>query len=216
MQLSLITLWLEVEQVARSWLDVWLKQKVTMLFALLKLVRGLSLSVVRCHMNRVIVCYSHEGIDNSRMPGGLPALYQEGAVDWNYQTVPQKGCKNRVIAASRGRLLGGCSAVNGTVFTRGAKADYNRIADMGNPGWSWNEMVPYFKASETFHPAEWHQADLSAHGVDGPLHTEPHPLMPISQKVLDSFLDQGFEYKPDMFVQGEFEGRLSSQKLVRR
>ncbi|CAF5014816.1 unnamed protein product, partial [Rotaria sp. Silwood1] len=158
---------------------------------------------------------SHEGIDNSRMPGGLPALFQEGALDWGYSMVPQKGCNNRVIAASQGRVLGGCSAINGTVFTRGVKADYDRIADMGNPGWSWNDMLPHFKASETFHPAECHQADLSAHGTNGPLHTEPHPLMPISQKILDSFIDQDFEYKPDMFVQGEFEGLLCSHYAIK-
>ncbi|CAF2792191.1 unnamed protein product [Rotaria sp. Silwood2] len=158
---------------------------------------------------------SHKGIDNSRMPGGLPALFQEGALDWDYEMVPQKGCNNRVLAASQGRVLGGCSAINGTVFTRGAKADYDRIADMGNLGWSWNDMLPHFKAAETFHPAEWHQADLSAHGTNGLLHTEPHPLMPISQKILDSFIDQGFEYKPDMFVQGEFEGLLCSYYAIK-
>ena len=157
-------------------------------------------------MDRIILCYSHEGAENSRMPGGLPMLFQKGDFDWGYQTVPQKGCDNHIMFASRGRILGGCSAINGTVFTRGAKADYDHIADMGNPGWSWNDMLPHFRAFETFHPAEWHQADLSSHGNNGPLHTEPHPLRPISQKVLESFIDQGFEYKPDMFVQGEFEG----------
>ncbi|CAF1107009.1 unnamed protein product [Rotaria sp. Silwood1] len=151
---------------------------------------------------------SHEGLDNSRMPGGTPALFQQCEMFWGYDMVPQKGCNNRVLAASRGRFLGGCSGINGTVFTRGVKADYDRVAGMGNPGWSWNDMLPHFKASETFHPAEWHQADLSAHGTSGPLHTEPHPLAPISEKILESFIDQGFEYKPDMFVQGEYEGLI--------
>jgi hypothetical protein len=55
---------------------------------------------------------------------------------------------------------------------------------------------------------KWHQADLTAHGTNGPVHTEPHPLAPISEKILESFIDRGFEYKPDMFVQGEYEGLL--------
>ncbi|CAF4989956.1 unnamed protein product, partial [Rotaria sp. Silwood1] len=152
---------------------------------------------------------SHEGIVNSQMPGGLLSMFKT-PYDWDYVTVTQKGCNNRIISAPRGRFLGGCSGMNGTLLIRGAKADYDRIAEMGNPGWSWDEMLPYFKASETFHPAEWHQADLTAHGTDGPLHTEPYSLAPISEKVLESFINSGFDYKPDMFVQGDYEGLLLS------
>ncbi|CAF5113732.1 unnamed protein product [Rotaria sp. Silwood1] len=148
---------------------------------------------------------SNEDIVNSHMPGGW-ILMQKTPVDWCYETVPQKGCNNRIISLPRGRLLGGCSAANGTLVTRGPKADYDRIADMGNPGWSWKEMLPFFKASETFHPAEWHQADLNIHGTDGPLHISMSPLAPIGEKILESFIDSGFDYKPDMFVQGEYEG----------
>jgi choline dehydrogenase-like flavoprotein len=139
------------------------------------------------------------------MPGRIGELVKS-VYDWGYDTIPQKGCNNRIITVPRGRLLGGCSAMNGTLLIRGVKADYDRIASMGNPGWSWDEMMPFFRASETFHPTEWHQADLSVHGSSGPLHTEPYPLAPISEKVLQSFIDSGYDYKPDMFVQGEFEG----------
>lgn len=143
------------------------------------------------------------------MPGGVGAI-DRTRFGWGYEMIPQKGCNNRVLVADRGRFLGGCSAINGTVIVRGAKADYDRIADIGNPGWSWEDMMPYFKASETFHSADWHQADLSVHGTNGPLHTTPHPLAPISEKLLESFIDCGFQYKPDMFVQGEYEGSLQS------
>ncbi|CAF1364630.1 unnamed protein product [Adineta ricciae] len=148
---------------------------------------------------------SHEDIYSSHMPGGMGAI-DRTKLDWNYDMVLQKGCNNRNLITVRGRFLGGTSGMNGTVVVRGAKADYDRIADMGNPGWSWQEMMPYFKASETFHPVDWHQADLSVHGTDGPLHTSPHRLAPISEKTLESFIDYGFQYKPDMFVQGEYEG----------
>ncbi|CAF3785050.1 unnamed protein product [Rotaria sp. Silwood1] len=148
---------------------------------------------------------SDEEIIHIRVPGRW-AAYKERSYDWNYDTSAQKGCNNRIMYALRARCLGGCSAINGTLLIRGAKADYDRIAAMGNPGWSWEEMLPYFKASETFHPVEWHQADLTVHGTSGPLHTEPYPLAPISEKVLESFIDSGFEYKPDMFVQGAYEG----------
>ncbi|CAF1038466.1 unnamed protein product [Rotaria sordida] len=116
------------------------------------------------------------------------------------------GCNNRITNAPRARFVGGRSAINDTLLIRGSKADYDRIAAMGNPGWSWEEMLPYFKASEMFHPAEWHQSDLTVHGTSGRLHTEPYPHAPISEKVLESFIDSGFEYKPDMFMQDDYEG----------
>ncbi|CAF2642554.1 unnamed protein product [Rotaria sp. Silwood2] len=71
----------------------------------------------------------------SRMPGNW-VLNKEKSHDWNYDIVAQKGCNNRIINAPRARFLGGCSAINGTVLARGAKADYDRIAAMGNPGWN--------------------------------------------------------------------------------
>ena len=139
------------------------------------------------------------------MPGRFAALIKS-VYDWGYDTIPQRGCNNQIMAVPRGRVLGGCSAMNGTLLIRGAKADYDRIASMGNQGWSWDELLPFFKASETFHPAEWFKADLSVHGSKGPLETAPYRGAPISQKVLQSFIDCGYDYKPDMFVQGEFEG----------
>ncbi|CAF3553534.1 unnamed protein product [Rotaria sp. Silwood1] len=148
---------------------------------------------------------SNHDVTVSHMPGSLHLMHKTPP-DWCYTTVPQKGCNNRAIAITRGRLLGGCSAINATLVTRGTKADYDRIADMGNPGWSWKEMLPLFKASETFHPAEWHQADLNIYGTDGPLHISMNSLAPISEKILESFIDSGFDYKPDMFVQGDYEG----------
>ena len=139
------------------------------------------------------------------MPGRAFALFRS-VYDWDYETVPQKACNDRTLATIRGRVLGGSSAMNGTLIIRGVKADYDRIASMGNTGWSWEEMMPFFNASETFHPAEWFKADLSVHGSTGPLHTGPQRLAPISEKVLESFIDMGYVYKPDMFAQGEFEG----------
>jgi choline dehydrogenase-like flavoprotein len=69
---------------------------------------------------------------------------------------------------------------------------------MGNPGWSWEEMLPFFKASETFHPAQWYQSDLNICGTDGRLHITINPLAPIFEKILESFIDSGFDYKPSL------------------
>jgi choline dehydrogenase-like flavoprotein len=142
---------------------------------------------------------------SSQMPGGWKTL-RTTPLDWNFNTTPQTGFNNRIAYIPQARFLGGCSAMNGTVLLRGVKGDYDRIEKMGNPGWSWNEMLPFFKASETFHPSDWHQADMNCHGTNGPLNTTVYPIAPISKKVLESFIDSGFDYKPDMFVQGEYEG----------
>ena len=107
---------------------------------------------------------------------------------------------------------------------RGSKADYNNWAAMGNEGWSWDDILPLFKKvgyssllfqldflilslkSEKFIPTEGFDAALEYHGTDGPLRTTVHPLAPISDAILESYLGKGLEYKPDMFVMGEGEG----------
>jgi choline dehydrogenase-like flavoprotein len=87
------------------------------------------------------------------MPGAWKMI-RETPLDWNLDSTPQKGFNNRVANIPQARFLGGSSAMNGTVLIRGAQGDYDRIANMGNPGWSWNDMLPFFKASETFHPSD--------------------------------------------------------------
>lgn len=57
--------------------------------------------------------------------------------------------------------------------------------------------------AETFHPKDWHKADLSVHGTSGPLHTEPHDLAPISERVRESLIEKGLPHHPDMFSTGE-------------
>ncbi|KAF9509379.1 GMC oxidoreductase [Hydnum rufescens UP504] len=121
------------------------------------------------------------------------------AMGWqNLHFTFQKHANNRVIHLPRGKFLGGCSGLNGTLMIRGCKADYDEWEDLGNPGWSWNDVLPLFKKSERFLP--------STTGTDGPLLTTVHPPAPISEAILDSYIDQGFSYRPDMFVQGEGEG----------
>jgi choline dehydrogenase-like flavoprotein len=161
------------------------------------------------YLQQLILCASNVDVLNSYMPGGW-VMMPDKTPDWCFETVPQKGCNDRVISVPRGRLLGGCSTMNGTYLIRGTKADYDRIADMGNPGWSWEEMLPFFKAFEAFHSTEWYQADLTVRGTDGIIDTEFVRPAPISEKLLESFIDKGFEYKPDMFVQGAYEGLLHS------
>lgn len=64
---------------------------------------------------------------------------------WNTTTVKQATVNNREISFPHGHVVGGSGAVNGMVWTRGAASDFNAWRDLGNPGWGWNDMLPYFR-----------------------------------------------------------------------
>ncbi|XP_045479896.1 glucose dehydrogenase [FAD, quinone]-like [Harmonia axyridis] len=103
----------------------------------------------------------------------MPFVFDASALsdrNWGYLTTPQKnGCYGRVkkqCPYPRGKILGGSGSINGLFYSRGIKADYDRWADAGNPGWSWNEVLPYFKRIENF---ESEHIDLKYRGFGGPV-----------------------------------------------
>lgn len=88
----------------------------------------------------------------------------QGAEDWGYATEPQPELAGRAVNIARGRVLGGCSAVNAMIYIRGHARDFDRWAAAGNNGWSYQAVLPLFKKSETYHgPASPY------HGDNGPL-----------------------------------------------
>ncbi|KAJ5642186.1 hypothetical protein N7490_006186 [Penicillium lividum] len=138
-------------------------------------------------------------LENVHMAGGWSNNF-DSETDWNFVTPPMKGVDNRQVKLSRGRFLGGCSGVNGTLCIRGSKQDYD---DWGLDGWSGEEFFKYMRKSETFHPKPWHKADVDSHGYSGPLHTEPHDPAPISELLLQSMESQGMPLHHDMFTTGD-------------
>jgi len=86
------------------------------------------------------------------MPAGFFALMKSGTGNWNYQSEPQLGLGGRRMYFPRGKVLGGSSAINGMVVSRGNAGDYDHWAALGNAGWSYDELLPYFKRLES-HPA---------------------------------------------------------------
>ncbi|MEM6282541.1 MAG: GMC family oxidoreductase N-terminal domain-containing protein, partial [Chloroflexota bacterium] len=72
--------------------------------------------------------------------------------DWGFKTVPQPYAHNREMDQPRGKLLGGSSSVNSMLYVRGHAEDYDRWASYGNTGWSYADVLPYFKQSENFEP----------------------------------------------------------------
>jgi choline dehydrogenase len=99
-----------------------------------------------------------------RTPAGMAKMYQSHRYNWRYFTEPVPTLRNRQVYWPRGKALGGTSAINGMVYTRGNRRDYDKWASLGNPGWKWDDVLPYFKRSEN--------NDRGAgpfHGADGPL-----------------------------------------------
>ncbi|GLI74784.1 hypothetical protein PoHVEF18_003032 [Penicillium ochrochloron] len=111
----------------------------------------------------------------------VPGRYGEtigSKYDWQFETISQPGIGGRSLKWPRGRVLGGTSALNFMAWNRGHREDYDAWARLGNEDWGWDDLLPYFQRSETFHqPTAAHQEhyhssyDAEFNGTDGPLHT---------------------------------------------
>jgi choline dehydrogenase len=98
------------------------------------------------------------------------SLWGPGELDWGYATEPQPGLGGRVIPIARGRVWGGSSSINAMVHVRGNHRDYEHWAALGNEGWGYADVLPYFRRSETF------AGGASAYrGGDGPVSVLTHP-----------------------------------------
>ena len=114
-------------------------------------------------------------------------------VDWGYFSEPEPYLNNRKIYCPRGKVLGGSSAINLMIYIRGNSRDYDRWQELGNLGWSYQDMLPYFKKSE-------HQQRGASefHGTDGALSvTDEIAPTAISQRYLDAAMALGYDYNHD-------------------
>ena len=94
------------------------------------------------------------------MPAGTFKLMGNPKADWSYRTEPDPSINNRVVQWAGGKMLGGSSAINGLVYIRGQRSDYDDWVAAGAKGWSFDEVLPYFKKSERFDgpPSQSHGA----------------------------------------------------------
>lgn len=109
------------------------------------------------------------------IPVGYAKLIFNPSVGWGYQTEPEPGAGDRRIAWPRGKVVGGSSSINGLIYIRGQAADYDQWRQMGNEGWSYSDVLPLFKRSES----QVRGTD-DYHGTNGPLSVsdlaDKHPL----------------------------------------
>ena len=100
----------------------------------------------------------------SRLPASFALLIDNPLANWRYRSEPEESTANREIPIPRGKLLGGSSSINGLVYVRGNKLDYDTWAQMGNTGWSYDNVLPFFKKMENY------QGEVTdIRGSDGPL-----------------------------------------------
>ena len=99
-----------------------------------------------------------------QMPIGYGMSFYNPRVNWMYRTEPEPALDNRQDYWPRGKVLGGSSSINAMVHIRGQATDFEDWRAAGNPGWGWEDVLPYFRKSETC------AGDPAFHGTDGPLH----------------------------------------------
>lgn len=109
------------------------------------------------------------------LPIGYGKLFDHSRLNWRFKSAPEPNLNGRRISQPRGRVLGGSSSINGLVYVRGQREDFDAWRDAGNAGWGYDDLLPYFRRSEDQSRGEDHW-----HGVGGPLsvsdQSEPHPL----------------------------------------
>jgi choline dehydrogenase len=126
------------------------------------------------------------------IPAAFPALFKS-SLDWDLLGEQEPGLDNRRLYLPRGRMLGGCSSINAMIYIRGNRVDYDGWAAAGCEGWSYDEVLPYFKRSE----ANEHGED-QFHGAAGPMSvSDSRSMHPMVDTMLEAARMAGHEHNPD-------------------
>jgi choline dehydrogenase len=147
-----------------------------------------------------------------QIPVGYLFCIGNPRTDWCYRTEPDPGLNGRSILYARGRVLGGCTSINAMLYMRGQARDYDEWARLsGDPGWSWERVLPVFKQTEDY----WRGAD-EVHGAGGEWRVEHQRL---SWEILDAFRDAAAESgigRIEDFNRGDNEGSSRFEVNQRR
>jgi choline dehydrogenase len=136
------------------------------------------------------------------IPVGYLYCIDNPRTDWRYRTVAEPGLNGRSLLYPRGKTLGGCSSINGMIYMRGQRDDYRRWVEAGNPGWGWEDVLPYFVKHEDHHGRDG-GADDPLHGHGGEWRVE-RPR--VSWEILDAFREAAAQAgipKTDDFNRGD-------------
>ncbi|KAF8172917.1 GMC oxidoreductase [Mycena galopus ATCC 62051] len=134
----------------------------------------------------------------ARLPLGFTQLLPT-AVNWKYETIPQVGLGNKKIPWDRGKILGGSSSINASVYQRCSPDNFAQWEKAGATGWGPTEMARYFHKAEKYGPnPNFPDLDIGIHGPAGLFCTRYGPFAPICDKVIDAAVNVGIPRIPDM------------------
>jgi choline dehydrogenase len=121
------------------------------------------------------------------VPVGYFKTMHDPRTDWCYKTEPEPGLNGRRLDWPRGKVLGGSSSINGLLYVRGQRQDYDHWAQLGNSGWGWDDVLPYFKRSEAHEDGE-----SALHGGEGGLSVSRiRAKSPIAEAFIDAAVEMG-------------------------
>lgn len=128
------------------------------------------------------------------IPAGFVRLLDHPKKSWQLRTEPEDSTGNRAIVFPRGRGLGGSSSINGLLYVRGQPDDFNRWEALGNEGWSYQDVLPYFKRSE-----DWQGEEHATRGKGGPLTTDyPTERPAFCEDIIKAAQELGLQYYSDI------------------
>ncbi|HCG70445.1 MAG TPA: choline dehydrogenase [Gammaproteobacteria bacterium] len=147
--------------------------------------------------SEIRVCLLEAGGSNRspllHVPAGWAATFNNPNYDWSFETEPEPELKDRQVFWPRGKSLGGSSAINGMIYVRGVPVDFAAWEQAGAKGWSWEEVLPYYKKAEH---QQVHHDDM--HGSDGPLHVQDvRDKRPMDDVFIHAMNQAGISSNPD-------------------
>ena len=151
--------------------------------------------------NNSVLLLEAGGIDRNpliHIPAGYIKTMVNPAINWMFETEPEARTANRPIAFPRGKVLGGSSAINAMLYVRGQSHDYDGWAQKGNPGWSYQDVLPYFKKAEYCEAAATEKMDGEFRGERGPLNVAMvRSRYEILDRVIEAADSLGHPHNPD-------------------
>ena len=133
-----------------------------------------------------------------QMPAALSYPMNMPRYDWGYRSEPEPHLGGRQLATPRGKVIGGSSSINGMVYVRGHAGDYDHWAESGADGWSYADVLPYFKRMEHWHGAAPDSDEAQWRGTDGPLHVTRGPRKnPLFHAFVEAGKQAGYQVTAD-------------------
>jgi choline dehydrogenase len=165
---------------------------------------GCAMTYRLAEAGKSVIVIEHGGSDAGpliMMPGALSYPMNMPLYDWGFQSEPEPHLGGRVMACPRGKVIGGSSSINGMIYVRGHARDYEHWEEAGADGWSYADVLPYFKRQEDWHDGG-HGGDAAWRGQGGPLHvTRGKRDNPLVQAFVEAGRQAGYG------VTGDYNGQ---------